>query len=89
MCSVYLYPGAKRKKWPKAWGACAMQQRRRHRPIIITMHNATTARDLQLPRPGRQRHRTSHRHLATRNAETLRKLNGPQDRAPARGSLSG
>ena len=49
---------------------------------FITMHNATTARDLEPPRPGQTRHRTSHRHLSSGNVTTLRKLNEGRGQAP-------
>ena len=54
---------------------------------FITMHNATTARDLEPPRPGQTRHRTSHRHLSSGNVTTLRKLNEGRGQAPPRVAL--
>ena len=53
----------------------AAQHRRRRRPIILTVHNVTTARDLQSPRANRPRRRTSHQQLARNNFSTLQGLN--------------
>ena len=53
----------------------AAQHRRRRRPIVLTVHNVTTARDLQSPRAGRPRRRTSHQQLARNNFSTLQGLN--------------
>ena len=51
----------------------AAQHRRRGRPIVLTVHNVTTARDLQGHRAGARR--TSHAQLARNNLSTLQKLN--------------
>ena len=53
----------------------AAQHRRRRRPIVLTVHNVTTARDLQSPQATRPPRRTSHQHLARNNFSTLQKLN--------------
>ena len=53
----------------------AAQHRRRRRPIILMVHNVTTARDLQSPRANRPRRRTSHQQLARNNFSTLQGLN--------------
>ena len=53
----------------------AAQHRRRRRPIVLTVHNVTTARDLQSPQATRPPRRTSHRHLARNNFSTLKALN--------------
>ena len=47
---------------------------RRGRPIVLTVHNVTTARDLQPHRAGARR-RTSHGQLARNNLSTLQGLN--------------
>ena len=52
----------------------AAQHRRRGRPILLTVHNVTTARDLQAHRAGARR-RTSHGQLARNNLSTLQGLN--------------
>ena len=52
----------------------ATQHRRRGRPIVLTVHNVTTARDLQPHRAGARR-RTSHAQLARNNLSTLQRLN--------------
>ena len=52
----------------------AAQHRRRGRPIVLTVHSVTTARDLQPHRAGARR-RTSHAQLARNNLSTLQKLN--------------
>ena len=52
----------------------AAQHRRRGRPIVLTVHSVTTARDLQARRAGARR-RTSHGQLARNNLSTLQKLN--------------
>ena len=53
-----------------------MAQHRRRRPhLTLTVHNPTTAHDLQPPSSGEPRHRTAHRHLAAANARRLRHLN--------------
>ena len=53
----------------------AAQHRRRGRPLTLTVHNVTTARDLVPPRQGETRRRTSHRHLASHNIRTIERLN--------------
>ena len=53
----------------------AAQHRRRRRPIVLTVHNVTTARDLQSPQATRPPRRTSHQHLARNNFSTLQELN--------------
>ena len=55
--------------------ASAAQHRRRCRPIVLTMHNVTTARDLQTHRASGARRRTSHWRLARNNLSTLQGLN--------------
>ena len=52
----------------------AAQHRRRGRPIVLTMHNVTTARDLQ-PHQAGARRRTSHGQLARNNLSMLQGLN--------------
>ena len=52
----------------------AAQHRGRGRPIVLTVHNVTTARDLQAHRAGARR-RTSHGQLARNNLSTLQGLN--------------
>ena len=52
----------------------AAQHRRRGRPIVLTVHNVTTARDLQPHRAGARR-RTSHGQLARNNLSMLQGLN--------------
>ena len=53
----------------------AAQHRKRHRPIVLTVHNVTTARDLQSPQANHPRRRTSHQQLARNNFSTLQGLN--------------
>ena len=53
----------------------AAQHRRRRRPIVLTVHNVTTARDLRSPQATRPPRRTSHQHLARNNFSTLQRLN--------------
>ena len=53
----------------------AAQHRRRGRPLTLTVHNVTTARDLVPPRQGETRRRTSHRRLASNNIRTIEGLN--------------
>ena len=53
----------------------AAQHHRRGRPIVLTVHNVTTARDLQAHRASSARRRTSHRRLARNNLSTLQRLN--------------
>ena len=53
----------------------ATQHRRRGRPIVLTVHSVTTARDLQPPRASRPQRRTSHQQLARNNFSTLQALN--------------
>ena len=53
----------------------AAQHRKRHRPIVLTVHNVTTARDLQSPQANHPRRRTSHQQLARNNFSTLQRLN--------------
>ncbi len=53
----------------------AAQHRRRGRPIVLTVHNVTTARDLQAHRASGARRRTSHGRLARNNLSTLQGLN--------------
>ena len=53
----------------------AAQHRKRHRPIVLTVHNVTTARDLQSPQANHPRRRTSHQQLARNNCLTLQRLN--------------
>ena len=55
------------------------QHRRRRRHLTLTVHNQTTERDLQPPSQGEPRHQTSHRHLATANAQRLQHLNREPD----------
>ena len=55
--------------------ASAAQHRRRRRPIVLTVHNVTTARDLQPPTATHPRRRTSHQQLARNNFSTLQGLN--------------
>ena len=57
----------------------AAQQRRRRRPLTLTVHSVTTARDLVPPRKGETRPRTSHRRLASNNIQTLGRLNAGRD----------
>ena len=52
----------------------AAQHRRRGRPIVLTVHSVTTARDLQPHRAGARR-RTSHGQLARNNLSKLQELN--------------
>ena len=52
----------------------AAQHCRRGRPILLTVHNVTTARDLQAHRAGARR-RTSHGQLARNNLSKLQELN--------------
>jgi hypothetical protein len=52
----------------------AAQHRRRGRPIVLTVHSVTTARDLQARRAGARR-RTSHGQLARNNLSKLQELN--------------
>ena len=52
----------------------AAQHRRRGRPIVLTVHSVTTARDLQPHRAGARR-RTSHGRLARNNLSKLQELN--------------
>ena len=52
----------------------AAQHRRRGRPVVLTVHNVTTVRDLQPHRAGARR-RTSHGQLARNNLSKLRELN--------------
>ena len=49
----------------------AAQHRRRRRPIFLTLHNATTARDLRSPRESNPRRRTLHDKLARNNISAL------------------
>jgi hypothetical protein len=56
----------------------AAQHRRRGRPIVLTVHSVTTARDLQPPRAGRPQRRTSHQQLARNNFSALQALNAQQ-----------
>ena len=49
--------------------------RTRPAPIVLTVHNVTTARDLQAHRAGDARRRTSHGRLARNNLSTLQGLN--------------
>ena len=56
----------------------AAQHRRRGRPIVLTVHSVTTARDLQPPRASRPQRRTSHQQLARNNFSTLQALNAQQ-----------
>ena len=51
----------------------AAQHRRRGRPVVLTVHNVTTARDLQAHRASGARRRTSHGQLARNNLSTLKK----------------
>ena len=51
----------------------AAQHRRRGRPIVLTVHSVTTARDLQPHRAGARR-RTSHGQLARNNLSKLQEL---------------
>ena len=44
-------------------------------PIVLTVHNVTTARDLRSPQATRPPRRTSHQHLARNNFSTLQRLN--------------
>ena len=53
----------------------AAQHRRRRRPIVLTVHNVTTARDLRPPQATHPRRRTSHQQLARNNFSTLQGLN--------------
>ena len=53
----------------------AAQHSRRGRPIALTVHNVTTARDLQAHRASGARRRTSHGQLARNNLSTLKGLN--------------
>ena len=54
----------------------AAQHSRRQRPIVLTVHNVTTARDLQPPHEATHpRRRTSHQQLARNNFSTLQGLN--------------
>ena len=53
----------------------AAQHSRRGRPIALTVHNVTTARDLQAHRASAARRRTSHGQLARNNLSTLKGLN--------------
>ena len=53
----------------------AAQHRRRGRPIALTVHNVTTARDLQAHRASAARRRTSYGQLARNNLSTLKGLN--------------
>ena len=53
----------------------AAQHHGRGRPIVLTVHNVTTARDLQAHRASSARRRTSHRRLARNNLSTLQRLN--------------
>ena len=53
----------------------AAQHRGRGRPIVLTVHNVTTARDLQTHRASGARRRTSHGRLARNNLSTLQGLN--------------
>ena len=53
----------------------AAQHRRRGRPVVLTVHNATTARDLQAHRASSARRRTSHAQLARNNISALQRLN--------------
>ena len=53
----------------------AAQHRRRGRPVVLTVHNVTTARDLQAHRASDARRRTSHGQLARNNLSTLKGLN--------------
>ena len=57
----------------------AAQHRRRRRPIILTLHNATTARDLRSPRESNPRRRTLHDKLARNNISALQGLNAQPD----------
>ena len=57
----------------------AAQHRRRGRPIVLTVHNVTTARDLQPHRAGARR-RTSHGQLARNNLSMLQGLNAQPGR---------
>ena len=57
----------------------AAQQRRRRRPLTLTVPSVTTARDLVPPRKGETRPRTSHRRLASNNIQTLGRLNTGRD----------
>ena len=47
----------------------------RGRPIVLTVHNVTTARDLQAHRASAARRRASHGQLARNNLSTLKGLN--------------
>ena len=49
--------------------------KKRHRPIVLTVHNVTTARDLQSPRANHPRRRSSHQQLVRNNFSTLQGLN--------------
>ena len=55
----------------------AAQHRGRHRPIVLTVHNVTTARDLQSPRANHapKAPRTPHQQLSRNNISTFQGLN--------------
>ena len=60
----------------------AAQHRKRHHPIVLTVHNVTTARDLQSPQANHPRRRTSHQQLARNNFSTLQGLNASLNAQP-------
>ena len=75
LCGSFLKKN-KNKKMAVAKGLLsAAQHSRRGRPIALTVHNVTTARDLQAHRASAARWRTSHAQLARNNLSTLKGLN--------------
>ena len=61
----------------------AAQHRRRRRPIFLTVHNVTAARDLQPSQERRPRRRGLHDRLARNNISALRELNAQPNVAVA------